>query len=283
MQREIAPRVSVDFGYFRRWFGNFAVTDNRALAASDFTPFSVTAPVDVASAGRRRQRDRRVRTTRTRSSPHDNYFTLGEQLRQPDSAVERRRSDRERADCAAACCCRAGSAPGARSPTTARFWRSCLNSVRSALPYCHQTTDFLTQLKFFGSYTVPTRRRRTSAAPSRAFPVRSWRRIRSSPLPAVQPSLGRDLIGGAANVTVNLVPPGTLFGDRLNQLDIRVAKLLKTGRHADVAEPRPLQPVQRQHGAGGELDVFECHGDRWRVPTTIVTARFAKISVQFDF
>ena len=43
----------------------------------------------------------------------------------------------------------------------------------------------------------------------------------------VKPSLGRDLIGGAANVTVNLVPPGTMFGDRLNQLDMRFAKLLQ--------------------------------------------------------
>mgnify|MGYP003694317073 CR=1 FL=1 len=35
--------MSVDVGYFRRWFGNFAVTDNRALAATDFTSFTVTA------------------------------------------------------------------------------------------------------------------------------------------------------------------------------------------------------------------------------------------------
>ena len=43
-------------------------------------------------------------------------------------------------------------------------------------------------------------------------------------------SLGRDLIGGAANVTVNLVPAGSMFGERLNQLDMRFAKLLKAGR-----------------------------------------------------
>jgi len=42
--------------------------------------------------------------------------------------------------------------------------------------------------------------------------------------------LGRDLSGNAANVTVNLVEPATLYGDRNNQLDFRFAKILRLGR-----------------------------------------------------
>ena len=46
VQHEIMPRLSTGLTYFRRVQGNFFVTDNEALGASDFIPFSVTLPTD---------------------------------------------------------------------------------------------------------------------------------------------------------------------------------------------------------------------------------------------
>jgi len=51
VQQELLPRVSVNVGYFRRWFGNFLVTDNLAVTASDFAAFTVTAPLDSRLPG----------------------------------------------------------------------------------------------------------------------------------------------------------------------------------------------------------------------------------------
>ena len=46
LQHQLVERVSINVGYFRRWFGNFTVTDNLAVGPQDFDQFSVTAPAD---------------------------------------------------------------------------------------------------------------------------------------------------------------------------------------------------------------------------------------------
>src|SRR6202040_1930520 len=53
-QQELTKGISVYGGYFRRWFGNFLVTDDLNHAASDYESFSITPgsiPASPASAG----------------------------------------------------------------------------------------------------------------------------------------------------------------------------------------------------------------------------------------
>jgi hypothetical protein len=51
VQREILPRVSVEVSYWRTWYGNFTVVDNRAENPADFDVFSITAPRDPRLPG----------------------------------------------------------------------------------------------------------------------------------------------------------------------------------------------------------------------------------------
>ena len=280
VQREVMKRVSVDFGYFRRWFGNFAATDNRALAASDFTPFSVTAPVDVRLPGGGGNVIAGFRDA-NKIVAQDNYFTAasnyGNQI-QRWNGVDLTTTVRPRGGLLL----QGGLSTGRTFTDNCEILAQLPELSPLGAPYCRQTTDFLTQLKFFGSYTVP----RIDVQVSGAFQSIPGPQLAANQVvatAAVKPSLGRDLIGGAANVTVNLVPPGTMFGDRLNQLDMRVAKLLKTGRlrtslNLDVYNMFNVSTVLAENSTYSNATVTG-----WRVPTTLVTARFAKISVQMDF
>jgi hypothetical protein len=93
----------------------------------------------------------------------------------------------------------------------------------------------------------------------------------------VAPSLGRNLSGGA-NVTVNLVEPGTMYGDRLNQLDVRFSKIVPIGR----TRARFNVDVYNALNSNAVLTLNNNFG-AWQQPTVILLARFVKLGVQFDF
>jgi hypothetical protein len=51
IQQEVLPRVSVEVGYARRWWGNFTVTDNQALGPADYETWTIMAPADPRLPG----------------------------------------------------------------------------------------------------------------------------------------------------------------------------------------------------------------------------------------
>jgi PP-loop superfamily ATP-utilizing enzyme len=94
----------------------------------------------------------------------------------------------------------------------------------------------------------------------------------------VQPSLGRVLSANAANVTVGLTEPGSMFNDRANQLDLRMAKLFRFGArrvtvNLDIYNALNRSPVLLQNNNFAV----------WQLPQKIMDPRLFKISGQFDF
>ncbi len=101
------------------------------------------------------------------------------------------------------------------------------------------------------------------------------------PSAVVAQSLGRAPSGNVTNVTVNLVAPGTLYGDRLNQLDFRVAKILKFGG-------KPTMIGLDLYNALNSSVILTYNnafvpGGTWLQPNTILTPRMARISAEFNF
>ena len=83
------------------------------------------------------------------------------------------------------------------------------------------------------------------------------------------------------NVTINLVEPGSMYGDRLNQLDFRVAKILRFGRTRTTVGV-DLYNVLNSSAILTYNNVF-VPGGPWLQPISVLTGRLARISAQFDF
>ena len=95
---------------------------------------------------------------------------------------------------------------------------------------------------------------------------------------SIEPSLGRPLSGGAANVTVNMVSPGEMYGDRINSMDLRLSKIF---RFDDRRVNLNLDLYNALNGSS--VVVLNNNFATWQVPQQILLPRFAKLSVQFDF
>jgi hypothetical protein len=80
---------------------------------------------------------------------------------------------------------------------------------------------------------------------------------------------------------VDLFAPGTVYGDRTNQIDLRLAKILKFG-HTRTQVGLDVYNTLNSSAVLGYNQAYILNG-AWLTPNSVITARFAKISAQFDF
>jgi hypothetical protein len=291
VQRELMPRVAVDVAYFRRWFGNFYLTDNRATAASDYTAFTLTTPssdsrLPAGSVGGIYDLNpNRVGQTDNFVTYAKNFGKQTERFNGIDVTVNARPTD--------ALLLQGGVSTGRTSTdncdVAARVpevlfgmtaFGTANNNVWTPLDYCRQQTPFLTQVKMIGAYTVPkVGVQLSSTFQSLPGPLvfANW----AVPGAVAAAALGRPLSANAANIQVNLLDPGTMYGDRASWLDFRVGKILRYGRvrssvNLDLFNTLNANPVLVQNNVFGGTTP-------WQAPQSILIARFFKISAQVDF
>jgi hypothetical protein len=149
-------------------------------------------------------------------------------------------------------------------------------------PYCRTVEPYRTDVRGLATYTIPRLGVQVSG---------TWRSIPGDDLAAnyvvnstvanagPQP-LGRNLSSG--NVTVNLLEPFTLFAERQNSFDFRVAKIFRLGRTRTQVGV-DIYNLTNADTVTAQTETFSTTSTAWLRPTAISPARYARISAQFDF
>ena len=279
VQRQLVPRVSLDAGYFRRWYGNLTTTDDSALTPADFDVFSITAPGEPRLPGGGAYTVAGFRDLKPTSFGRaaDNRITFAKaygRLIRHWNGVDLSVNARVREGLLL----QGGMSTGRTSTDNCELVTQLPELAPTvSLDYCHIDTKFLTQVKFLGSYTLPRVDVQVSGS-MQSIPGPEIQANYVASSAAVAQSLGRPLSGGAANVTVNIVKPGTLYGERLNQVDLRFAKILRFGTrrislNLDLYNALNGNAVLQQSNTFGN----------WQQPQGVLVGRAVKVSTQYNF
>jgi len=295
IQRQLVPRVSVEVSYLRRWLLNFVVTDNLAIAASDFDKFTITAPTDsrLPNGGGYAVPGALYNVNPSKASvPANNFVTLDSNYggqSQTSNAIALNLNAR----------------PGNGLVIQGGFNTNNTSfdycSIRAAMPeltivigpptlsptnpYCSYSSGWVTRYTALGSYTIPKIDAQIGGAvrsDQGGVLAANW----AAPNSAIAPSLGRNLSNNAPSATVNLITPGTLYGDRVNELDLRFAKNIRTGRvktnvGVDIYNVFNSAAVLTYNQAF--VPATATSAGSWLAPTSVLQARFFKVSAQIDF
>jgi hypothetical protein len=294
VQQQLAARVSLDAGFYRRWFGNFAVTDNLAFNVSDYTPFTITLPSNPSLPGGGGQtitaydyNPAKFGQTLNQVKLDSNFGGITEHWDGVDINVNIRprngltlQAGIDAGDSSYNVCNVAAQVPGILSALTLFDAQGNAGAAGGWTPtqYCNMSTGVRTQFKGLASYRIP----RIDVLVSGTF-----QSIPGIPLAAdynvpnavAAPALGRNLAGGAAFTAVHIAQPGTLFGATINQLDMRFGKNLtlygtKLLAAVDLYNLLNTNTIENYN---------QTYGSAFLNPTRIMPPRFLKFSVQLDW
>jgi hypothetical protein len=137
----------------------------------------------------------------------------------------------------------------------------------------------LTQIKLYGAYPLPWNLQASG----------NFQSLPGIPITAsyvasnaqILPSLGRNLSGNNSAVTLaSVIAPGTLYEARVNQLDLRLTKMVKVRSRVRIQGMVDLYNV---FNGSAILAENSRYGSAWLTPTQILDARLVKFGARVDF
>jgi hypothetical protein len=301
IQRQMLEGLSINFGYFRRVYTDLELLYNQEVGRNDVDYFCVNAPSHSALPNGGGQEICGIPDLRPEKVGLLNFVTtsgdnLGERVQHwngMDLTVDARlkgillQGGMSVGKTSVDECDRVANAPNVlfRGSGTERIPldycdQITVSSVATGSVLGGSTTPWQTQVKLLGSYMFPLEIQ--VAAAYQTFPGRERVANVSYPRAAVEPALGRPL-SQTTSVLINVIEPGTLFAERLHQLDLRASKLFNFGRTRIRANLDVYNATNDNTGLNFPNAFNPADPVAWQRPGVIMPGRSAKVSCQFDF
>lgn len=301
VQHELRPGLSVTGTYVRHWWGNFLVTDNLDVNPSDYSPYCITAPVDprLPGGGGNQicgnydinpnvfgQVNNFVTFAKNYGNQTDVYqgVDLSVNMRLPHGVLLQGGTSTghevfDNCDVVGKVDNLTGGPVDIQTAGLGTPLVTNINGLASpSTLYCHVSPPFQTQAKVTAAYPLPWKMNVSAAFQS--VPGRQITASLAVPGSQIAPSLGRNLAAGPnATAIVQLIAPGAVFGDRLNQFDIRLSKTIQVGQ----TRIQPQVNVFNLFNAGPVLGYNTTYGPNWLNSTSTLIGRMVKFGAQLDF
>jgi hypothetical protein len=312
--QQIAPKVSLEVTFNHRSWGNLATTINRDLTPADFSPFVYNVPNDPKLGSNAGRALTFYEVSPAKFNQFDNLYTLADKVggasnnyKGVDFNVNARfhsvvvqgglsTGNVTEDDCGVV---------RAHPETYISYYLGggTLDAFYTFLPvgipgqwpqeFCHRESGWQTNFKGLATYTLPKVDVLLSGTiHSVPYAGSNFPAVASQSLSGTafllfsETSLGRPFSGALPVQFFNIVEPGSMYGDRITGIDLRVGKNLRFGR------TRTLVALDIFNLANSNaIDLYQTNYDPsflrptslYLNPLSITQARLFKISVQFDF
>ena len=296
IQQEIIPRLSAELQYARRWYGNFRTQDDLNVAAADYQQFTFPVPsdsrlpdgggytrtgFDLTPAAAARAQSNFVTLAKNYGTQTEHFdglnFSVNARLQsgltiQGGFGTGKVVTD----DCEIV-----AALPEQLHVFVGNNTRNFAFSARP-LEECHRDNGFRTQFQGLAAYTIP----KVDVSVSGTFQNLPGANVVANFNNTNTGTLGRAFAGPAGPNpfrVYSIVQPGELYVERLNQVDMRVAKIFRFGTTRTNLN-FDFYNVLNSNSVITENQTFAlAPSTGWRTPQSILLARMFKIGVEFDF
>jgi hypothetical protein len=310
VQQQVTPRISAEVQWNKRWFYGYYVPKNLAVdPTTDWNVYSISAPADSRLPGgggytisglhdivpnKFGQSTVQIQAANNFGNQYQYWSGVDFNITMRASHGLTFQGGTSTGQTVRDLCSVSDNLPdallAAQSPaigvTIPGF--TALNGINGGMApgqYCHLESGILTQFRGLSSYQVPKVDVEISAT-YQSKPGAQLAANYNMPAAQVATFLGRAPSGGVANVTINLVQPGTLYGDRVNELDLRFSKIFRLAG-TRIKATLDMYNATNAYPALTYNQTFNpavtTGTGAWLTPTSVLAARVMKIGASVDF